>query len=243
MTYSDIESVSRARGRRKLFPFPLPLCVLLRLCLLSPTRRDTRRSEKDSAAGSLIREAFGVSVNSLPVVILLAVSKSSLRCGEEYRSSLSFWFVVLGFVSCSGKAVVVHRLRVHRSVVAVRWLHLCGFGACLLLLSPRFPIEEHLKRREDRWVLPVMGGLLKTLSSQYYFEVARSLRRQFFSSLQRCVALTTNLTLVALQGFMMVTDISFEEIIRASYSGDDIGIPGIQDNKENLTFPSFIVDS
>lgn len=41
----------------------------------------------------------------------------------------------------------------------------------------------------------------------------------------------------------MVTDISFEEIIRASYSGDDIGIPGIQDNKENLTFPSFIVDS
>ena len=79
-------------------------------------------------------EAFGVSVNSPPVVILLAVSKSSLRCGEEYRSSLSFWFVVLwlvrGFVSCSGKAVVVHRLRVHRSVVAVRWLHLCGFGAC-----------------------------------------------------------------------------------------------------------------
>ncbi|CAN6862202.1 unnamed protein product [Brassica oleracea] len=76
-----------------------------------------------------------------------------------------------------------------------------------------------------------MGALLKTLSSQYYFEVARSLRRQFFSSLQvlniadwwcfkRCVALTTNLTLVALQGFMMVTDISFEEIIRASYSGD-----------------------
>lgn len=41
----------------------------------------------------------------------------------------------------------------------------------------------------------------------------------------------------------MVTDISFEEIIRATYSGDDIGISGIQDNKENLTFPSFIVDS
>ncbi|CAN6870447.1 unnamed protein product, partial [Brassica oleracea] len=56
-----LAAVSRARGRRKLFPFPLPLCVLLRLCLLSPTRRDTRRSEKDSAAGSLIRSGFGGS--------------------------------------------------------------------------------------------------------------------------------------------------------------------------------------
>ncbi|CAF2331184.1 BnaA10g11270D [Brassica napus] len=140
-------AVSRARGHRKLFPFPLPICVLLCLCLFSPTRRDTRRSGKDSAVGSLIcsgevgsvvdsigiieLEAFGVSVNSLPEVILLAVSKSCLRFGEEYRYSLSFRFVVLrlvrGFVSCSRKAVVVHRWRVHRSVVPVRWLHLCGF--------------------------------------------------------------------------------------------------------------------
>lgn len=40
-------------------------------------------------------EACGGVVDSLPVVVVFVVSKSVLRCGEEYRASLSFRLVVL----------------------------------------------------------------------------------------------------------------------------------------------------
>ncbi|KAH0939851.1 hypothetical protein HID58_007312, partial [Brassica napus] len=92
-------------------PSPFPLFILLRLCPLSPTRRDAWSSGRSSAAGSLIcsgevrsvvdpvvafgLEACGGVVDSLPVVVVFVVSKSVLRCGEEYRASLSFRLVVL----------------------------------------------------------------------------------------------------------------------------------------------------
>ncbi|KAF3505384.1 hypothetical protein F2Q69_00043954 [Brassica cretica] len=102
------------------------------------------------------------------------------------------------------KAVVVHRLRVHRSVVAVRCLHLFFISSFVIAL---------------------------TCYGRSCFRPASAL-----SSVPHRGTLEA-------QRRPMVTDISFEEIIRATYSGDDIGISGIQDNKENLTFPSFIVDS
>ncbi|KAF3560972.1 hypothetical protein DY000_02017605 [Brassica cretica] len=164
----------------------------------------------------ILRLLTSTSIQAIETNLLAVLSSDEeIKICDAYKKNK-------GFVSCSGKAVVVHRLRVHRSVVAVRWLHLC-----LLLLSPRFPIEEHLKRREDRFRF----SILEFVFISYFLAVLF-----FFAGSEYC-------GLVMLPSQPIVLDISFEEIIRASYSGDDIGISGIQDNKENLTFPSFIVDS
>ncbi|KAG5390104.1 hypothetical protein IGI04_031645, partial [Brassica rapa subsp. trilocularis] len=111
-------AVSRARGRRRLLPLPF-LSLFCSVCV--PFRRPVEmRGVLDAAPPRGVKrsrrlgfgyggsqfyfadpvvafglEACGGVVDSLPVVVVFVVSKRVLRCGEEYRASLSFRLVVL----------------------------------------------------------------------------------------------------------------------------------------------------
>ncbi|KAH0858230.1 hypothetical protein HID58_086491 [Brassica napus] len=84
-------------------------------------------------------EACGGVVDSLPVVVVFVVSKRVLRFGED-RASLSFRLVVLpigqsdSFFLREGGGN--RRRLVHRGVVAVWWLHVCGLARIAAVCSP-----------------------------------------------------------------------------------------------------------
>lgn len=84
-------------------------------------------------------EACGGVVDSLPVVVVFVVSKRVLRFGED-RAFLSFRLVVLpigqsdSFFLREGGGN--RRRLVHRGVVAVWWLHVCGLARIAAVCSP-----------------------------------------------------------------------------------------------------------
>ncbi|KAF2574223.1 hypothetical protein F2Q70_00005316 [Brassica cretica] len=154
-----------------------------------------------------------------------AYKKNKFHLNSRVRGVWSFSELSpRGYLACR-KAVVVHRLRVHRSVVAVRWLHLFFISSFVIALTCYG--RSCFRPASALSSVPHRGTLEAQRRPAVLF---------FFAGSEYC-------GLVMLPSQPIVLDISFEEIIRASYSGDDIGISVIQDNKENLTLPSFIVDS
>ncbi|KAF3495625.1 hypothetical protein DY000_02056911 [Brassica cretica] len=170
-------------------PSPFSLCILLCLFPLSPTWC----SGEIGSVYCRLRSGFPVRRAIVLAACRGAVdsfswssgscSKSYLRCGEEYRAPFHFglWScrLVKGLVSCSWKVVVVYCLRVHRGVAAVWWSQVCWFvrvaavrsqvpavhGCAPLFLTAALPLFQPSPFYLI-WVLMVLGGLLKSLSSQ-----------------------------------------------------------------------------